>query len=69
MSKKFGKKAATVVLSAALLGGVFVTAPSSLTTTTAQASAKISYAQYMSDINGIKGAMAKASTDVQSYVC
>ena len=68
MSKKFGKKAATVVLGAALLGGVFVTAPSSLTTTTAQASAKISYAQYMSDINGIKGAMAKASTDVQSYV-
>ena len=68
MTKKFGKKAATVMLSATLLGGVFVTVPNALTTTTAQASAKISYSQYMSDINGIKGALAKAPTEVQSDV-
>lgn len=68
MSKKFGKTAVTAMLGASLLGGVFVEVPNALTTTRAEASAKISYSQYQSDINGIKAALANASTGVQSYV-
>lgn len=68
MSKGFGKRAVTVMLGATLLGGVFVTVPSELTMTQAQAASKISYAQYMSDINGIRAALGKASSDTQSDV-
>lgn len=70
MSKGFGKKAVTVMLGATLLGGVFVTVPSELTTTQAQAQAatRIPYSTYMKDINGIRAALGKAGSDAQSSV-
>ncbi|GAX05042.1 hypothetical protein IWT25_00345 [Secundilactobacillus pentosiphilus] len=68
MMKSVWKKAATVVLGASLVGGVLVEVPNALTTTQAQASVKISYSQYQSDISGIKGALGKAPTGTQSYV-
>ncbi|WP_054656245.1 hypothetical protein [Secundilactobacillus silagei] len=51
-----------------MVGGIIVETPNAVTTTQAQASKKIPYAQYQSDINGIKAALGKASTDVQSNV-
>lgn len=68
MTRSVWEKAATVVLGASLVGGVFTQIPNALTTTQAQASTQISYAQYQSDISGVKGALGKASTDVQSDV-
>jgi len=68
MTKNVWKKAATVVLGATLVGGVFVEIPNAVTTTQAQASSEIPYSQYQSDISGVKGALGKASTDVQGDV-
>lgn len=68
MTKKVWKKAATVVLGAALVGGVFVEVPNALTTTQAQAAAKISYSQYQSDLSGIKSALSHAGGVVQGDV-
>ena len=68
MTKKGWKRAVTVILGATLVGGIIVETPNAVTTTQAQASKKIPYAQYQSDINGIKAALGKASTDVQSNV-
>ena len=66
MTKNVWKKAATVVLGASLVGGVFLEAPNALTTTQAQASSKIPYSQFQSDLSGLKSALSKASTSVQS---
>ncbi|GAX04272.1 hypothetical protein IWT140_01910 [Secundilactobacillus pentosiphilus] len=68
MTKNVWKKAATVVLGASLVGGVVVEIPSALTTTQAQASTQIPYAQYQSDIRGVESAVDKATVDVQSDV-
>lgn len=68
MSKKFGKTAAAVMLGTTLLGGVFVEVSSALTTTQAQAATKIPYSTYMSDLSGIKAALAKASSETQADV-
>lgn len=68
MTKKFGKKAAMVMLSATLLGGVFVTVPNALTTTTAQASAKISYAEFKDDVAAAKSAVKLATPAAQQIL-
>ncbi|MTV82208.1 hypothetical protein [Secundilactobacillus folii] len=70
MSKVFGKKSVTVMLSAALLGGVFVTVPNALNVTEAQADAKssISYSQFLSDVAALKAAVQQASPKVQSQL-
>lgn len=69
MSKNFGKKAVTVVLSAALLGGVFVSVPNAVTTTVAHADDQkvvISYDQFLNDVEALKSAVNQATPQVQA---
>lgn len=68
MLKKVGKSAIMVMVGTSLLGGIFVEAPNALSTTQAQAAAKIPNSTYVRDLSGIKAALGKASSDVQAGV-
>lgn len=70
MSKGFGKKSVTVMLSAALLGGVFVTVPNAINTTEVHADQKtsISYTQFLEDVAAMRAAVKQATPKVQNQL-
>ncbi|WP_203649311.1 hypothetical protein [Secundilactobacillus yichangensis] len=68
MSNNLKKGAITAMLSASILGGVFVAIPNPSTNTTAHAAAYIPYSQYASDVNGLKAALGKARPEIRSQV-
>ncbi|HBF74920.1 MAG TPA: hypothetical protein DDW71_06655 [Lactobacillus sp.] len=65
MDKKVWKRVATVVLSASLVGGVFVEVPNALTTTQAQASTTRSYSQFKTDLSALKKAVSLGNSGLK----